>query len=129
MSARFGENPMNKQEAAEFLGVSVRALERYVQQGRISVKYEKGKTRPTANFDSVELEAFRAELNQPTIKPAFETRQIATEQQPASDKLVHHPGEIAEFGEIATVDKLASIIESLLSKGDNRPSVAIADKL
>jgi predicted site-specific integrase-resolvase len=41
---------MNKQEAAEFLGVSVRALERYVQQGKISVRYEKGKTRPTANF-------------------------------------------------------------------------------
>jgi predicted site-specific integrase-resolvase len=29
---------MNKQQAAEFLGVSVRALERYVQQGRISVR-------------------------------------------------------------------------------------------
>jgi excisionase family DNA binding protein len=75
------------------------------------------------------LEAFKAELNQPTIKPAFETRQTATEQQPDSDKLVHQSGEIAEFGEIATVDKLASIIESLLSKGDNRPAVAIADKL
>jgi predicted site-specific integrase-resolvase len=54
---------MNKQEAADFLGVSIRALERYVQHQRISVKYEKGKTRPTANFDPVELEAFKAELN------------------------------------------------------------------
>nr|WP_242045652.1 MULTISPECIES: helix-turn-helix domain-containing protein [unclassified Calothrix] len=27
---------MNKQEAADYLGVSVRALERYVQQGKIS---------------------------------------------------------------------------------------------
>ncbi|BAY66913.1 hypothetical protein NIES22_70570 (plasmid) [Calothrix brevissima NIES-22] len=42
---------MNKQEAADYLGVSVRTLERYVQPGKISVKYEKGKTRPTANFD------------------------------------------------------------------------------
>ena len=41
---------MNKKEAANFLGVNVRALERYVQQGRVSVRYEKGKTRPTANF-------------------------------------------------------------------------------
>ena len=40
---------MNKQEAAEFIGVSIRALERDVQQGRIGVKYEKGRTRPTAN--------------------------------------------------------------------------------
>ncbi len=47
---------MNKQEAASFLGVSVRALERYVQQGRIGGRYEKGKTRPTLVFDKAELE-------------------------------------------------------------------------
>ena len=51
---------MNKKEAAEFLGISVRPLERYVQQGRISVRYEKGKTRPTANFDPAELETLDA---------------------------------------------------------------------
>lgn len=146
---------MNKQEAAEFLGVSVRALERYVQQGRISVKYEKGKTRPTANFEQAELEAFREELNQPSVKPAFESRQtatdeirqissegesrqissedeyrqIATDQQQETGIAVQTPGEITEFGEIATVDRLASIIEGLLSKGENQPVVAIADKL
>lgn len=64
---------MNKQEAAEFLGVSVRALERYVQQGRIGGHYEKGKTRPTLVFDSSELEAFKAELEQKLYKPAVET--------------------------------------------------------
>jgi excisionase family DNA binding protein len=123
---------MNKQEAADYLGVSVRALERYVQQGKISVKYEKGKTRPTANFDATELEAFKAELNQPTIKPAFESRQIATEPQPDTGKLVHNPGEIASFagfGEIGVIDKLSGIIESLLGKGDSQPLVPIADKL
>ena len=134
---------MNKQEAADFLGVSVRALERYVQQGRISVKYEKGKTRPTANFEEAELEAFREELNQPTVKPAFESRQtapdeyrqissegeyrqIATDQEQETGIAVQTPGEITEFGEIATVDRLASIIEGLLSKGENQPVVAIA---
>lgn len=87
---------MNKQQAAEFLEVSVRALERYVQQGRISVKYEKGKTRSTANFDQAELEAFKTELNQPTFKPAvgsdktgsnIESRQIATTSQSRTGKL------------------------------------------
>ena len=126
---------MNKQSAADFLGVSVRALERYVQQGRISVKYEKGKTRPTANFDPVELEAFKEELNQPTVKPALETRQIATDQQQQTGKLVHNSGEIArfdevsEFGEIGVIEKLSGIIEALLGKGDNQPLVPIADKL
>ncbi|MHC5726467.1 MAG: helix-turn-helix domain-containing protein [Nostoc sp.] len=120
---------MNKQEAADFLGVSVRALERYVQQGKISVKYEKGKTRPTANFDQTELEVFKEELNQPTVKPAFESRQITTEEQPQTGKLVHQSGEITEFGEIGVIDKLSSIIESMLGRGDNQPVVPIADKL
>ncbi|MHC5861511.1 helix-turn-helix domain-containing protein [Nostoc sp.] len=120
---------MNKQEAADYLGVSVRALERYVQQGRISVKYEKGKTRPTANFDPMELEAFKSELNQPTVKPAFESRQITTEQEQQTGKLVHQSGEITDFGEVGVIDKLSSIIEGLLGRGDNQPVVPIADKL
>jgi len=120
---------MNKQQAAEFLGVSVRALERYVQQGRISVKYEKGKTRPTANFDQTELEGLKAELNQPTIKPAVESRQTPTEPQVESDKPVLYSGEISEFGEISVIDKLSSIIEGLLARDEQEPSVPIADKL
>ena len=119
---------MNKQEASDFLGVSVRALERYVQQGRISVKYEKGKTRPTAHFEQAELEAFREELSQPTVKPAFEPRQISPEQQQETGITVYAPGEFTEFCEFATVDRLASIIEGLLSKGENE-QVPIADKL
>ncbi|MGH7999429.1 MAG: helix-turn-helix domain-containing protein [Brasilonema sp.] len=120
---------MNKQEAANYLGVSVRAFERYVQQGRISVRYEKGKTRPTANFDQAELEAFKIELEQPSYKPAVECRQIATEQQPSTDKPMLYSGEIAEFGEISVIDKLSTIIESLLGRSETQPSVPIADKL
>ncbi len=144
--ARLARFLLNKQEAADFLGVSVRALERYVQQGRISVKYEKGKTRPTANFEQAELEAFREELNQPTVKPAFESRQtapdeyrqissegeyrqIATDQEQETGIAVQTPGEITEFGEIATVDRLASIIEGLLSQDNNHSKVPVADKL
>ncbi|MBD2169580.1 hypothetical protein H6G04_35075 [Calothrix membranacea FACHB-236] len=88
---------MNKQEAADYLGVSDRALERYVQQGKISVKYEKDKTRSTANFDPKELETFKAELEQPTIKPAFESRQNATEPQSDTGKLTQNSVEIARF--------------------------------
>ena len=128
MQAIFDE-VMNKQQAAEFLGVSVRALERYVQQGRISVKYEKGKTRSTANFDSSELEAFKEELNQPTIKPAIESRQTPTEPQHQSDLPVLYAGEISEFDDISVIDKLSSIIEGLLAKGETQLSVPIADKL
>lgn len=53
---------MNKQQAAEFLGVSIRALERYTQQGKVSVRYQQGKTRPVAVYDEQELKAFKKEL-------------------------------------------------------------------
>ena len=126
---------MNKKEAANFLGVSVRALERYVQQGRISVRYEKGKTRPTANFDPAELETFKTELNQPSYKPAVnfrqntssvEPRQITTDIQPEADNALVYPGEV---GDITVIDKLASIIEGLIAKTETQPSVPVADKL
>ena len=126
---------MNKKEAAEFLGVSIRALERYVQQGRISVRYEKGKTRPTANFDPAKLETFKTELNQPSYKPAvqfrqntsnIESRQIATDIKPETDKVLIYPGDI---GDISVVDKLAGIIEGLLAKTETQLSVPVADKL
>lgn len=120
---------MDKKQAAEFLGVSVRALERYVQQQRISVRYEKGKTRPTANFDLAELEAFKAELNQPTIKPAVESRQIPTEDRSQEDKALVYSGEVSEFGEITVIDKLSSIIELLLDREGSLPVVPVADKL
>ena len=42
---------LNKQLAAEFLGVTVRTLERYTQEGKIGGRYEKGKTRSVLVYD------------------------------------------------------------------------------
>ena len=63
---------MNKKEAASYLGVSTRAIERYTQQGKISVKYEKGKTRPVAVYEQQELDRLKEELNATVHKPAVE---------------------------------------------------------
>lgn len=60
---------MNKTEAAEFLGVSVRALERYVSAGRLASFYERGKTGKVLAFDADELKRFKAELEAPEERP------------------------------------------------------------
>mgnify|MGYP001793565374 CR=1 FL=1 len=117
---------MNKKQAAEFLGVSVRAIERYTQQGRLTVRYEKGKTRPTANFDQTELEAFKEELNQPTIKPAIKSRQIPTDVYDETDIV---PVNVAEFGDISIVDRLAGMVEMLIARGNKKPTVPIEAKI
>lgn len=36
---------LTKQQAADFLGVNVRSVERYTQEGKIGGRYELGKTR------------------------------------------------------------------------------------
>jgi excisionase family DNA binding protein len=59
---------MNKTEAAEFLEVSTRALERYVAAGRIVGHYERGKTGKVLAFDADELKRFKAELEAPTSR-------------------------------------------------------------
>jgi excisionase family DNA binding protein len=59
---------MTKTEAAEFLGVSTRALERYVAAGRVASFYERGKTGKVLAFAPDELERFKAELEAPTSR-------------------------------------------------------------
>ncbi len=46
--------------------MSTRAVERYTTQGRLSVTYEKGKTRSVAVYDRAELERLKEQLKQPT---------------------------------------------------------------
>lgn len=114
---------MNKQEAADYLGCSVRAIERYVQKGKISVIYEKGKTRSVAMFDEVELESFKQQLERSLIKPAFEeSRQILPETLSQLAVVGNTPGEVVG---VDVVDRLSSIIELLL----HSQSVNIGDKL
>jgi excisionase family DNA binding protein len=61
---------MNKHQAAEFLGVSVRALERYTKTRKISARYEKGRTKPTPVYDEEELREFKSKLETSTHSPA-----------------------------------------------------------
>jgi excisionase family DNA binding protein len=110
---------MNKQEAAEFLGVSVRTLERFVHQGKISVRYEKGKTRPTANFDETELAAFKEELNQPSYKPAVETRQNTTGKHEEKNTAFHQDDNLASFDE----DSLDEVRQITTTKHNQQDTV------
>ena len=64
---------LNKQQAAEFLGVTVRTLERYTQEGKIGGRYEKGKTRSVLVYDEEELRAFKTDLTTKTYKPTVDS--------------------------------------------------------
>lgn len=63
---------MKKQETADFLGCSIRQLERYTSENRIGVRYEKGRTRPTPVYDEGEVQTFKDELERVIHRPAIE---------------------------------------------------------
>jgi excisionase family DNA binding protein len=57
---------ITKAEAAHLLDKTGRAVERYAAAGRLSVTYEKGKTRDVPVYDRAEVEALARELRQPS---------------------------------------------------------------
>jgi excisionase family DNA binding protein len=65
---------MNKETAAESLGISVRSLQRLVQSGKISVTYKRGDSgKQEAIFDSEEIENYKHERDVETVKPSTAT--------------------------------------------------------
>ena len=60
---------LTKKEAAEYLGVSTRTLERYVKNGKLSVRYENSQNGEIALFDSDELDQFFDNKQTPRIRP------------------------------------------------------------
>jgi len=53
---------MDKEQAAGYLGVSVRTLERFAASGKLTKGRAKGKTRPVVVFDKKEVERLKKEL-------------------------------------------------------------------
>ena len=54
---------MTKREAATFLEVSVKSVERYVSAGKLNPTYKKGKTNNIAVFDEKEVKLLKKELS------------------------------------------------------------------
>ena len=117
---------MNKKEAANYLGVSTRAIERYTKQGKLSVKYEKGKTRPIAIYDQEELEKLKEELSTPVYQPSV----VTTTNTDNND--------ITSVGISGSIEKLAFPILDVLRKLNDKlaylepsakPVVPVEEKL
>ena len=79
---------MNKKEAAEYLGVSPRTLERYVKDGKISVRYEASTNGEIALFNLDELAQLVDDKQTPRIRPATTGNELpTTTTDTASEKL------------------------------------------
>jgi excisionase family DNA binding protein len=123
---------MNKKEAAEFLGVSTRAIERYAAKGKVSVSYTRNKTgQSLAEFSDEDLRRLKDELQQAPYpqRPAVEVK--ITDRHDIPDNGNGHrsqalmPRNLVDFAELLSVGIGKQILATL---GSSSP-VPISDKL
>jgi excisionase family DNA binding protein len=90
---------MNKKEASEFLGISIRQVENYAKQSKLSVSKEKGKTGDISVYDERELKRLKAELDSkraPRPSVVMESNE-STELVRASDSRLSDASRFAEM--------------------------------
>src|SRR5579871_1306395 len=72
---------MTSQEAARRLKISIRSVQRLVQQGRLTPTYQPGKTRAVRVFDAAEVEALRAEMSNRPVYPQTQVGALRTRKK------------------------------------------------
>jgi excisionase family DNA binding protein len=112
---------MNKKEAAEYLGVSTRLVEKYASEGRIGeVTYVRGRTGKQAEYDRQAVEKLKAALDTPDTAIAART--------PDARLFAAHLVEILERREQANMEAL----RGLLKGGSDKPrsaSIRVSEKI
>jgi excisionase family DNA binding protein len=112
---------MNKKEASEYLGISIRQVENYAKQNRLSVRKEKGKTGDIAVYDENELKALKKELDskraaRPSIVIENEGSSERREMIRASDSRLSDVPKIFELIKVLSDNKKADIIVAISHK-------------
>jgi excisionase family DNA binding protein len=111
----------NKKEAADYLGISTRALEYHVTQGHISTRKERGATGDVAMFDENELRRLKAQIDERRApRPAIiRESDESPEAQPRS---------LARLSDAAPLTLLHQLAVTL-GEARKNPSVPLSDKL
>jgi excisionase family DNA binding protein len=113
---------MNKKEAAEYLGVSTRLVEKYASEDRLGeVIYIRGRTGKQAEYDRTSVEKLKAELDTPDTA-------IAQHRTPDARLFVGQLVEALERREQANIEALRGLLEG----GSDKPrsaSIRVSEKI
>ncbi len=123
---------ITKDEAARILNKTLRAVERYAAAGRLSVTYEKGKTRDVPVYDHAEVERLVDELRQPSTPARGVVATPADNGDAGVSQAVaiHSPQGLQRAGSPESIAVLGQAIADALratQDGKGSGSVAIAD--
>ena len=122
---------LDKKQAAEYLQVTTRSLERYTNEGRISVRYEQSPNGEIAMFDPEELKKFKTDKQTSRIKPTVEPdrphdrpsnpqSQITRSSQPQTE--LYNPSQETNFGLATLIAPLGALFNNLTKAIDNHGS-------
>ncbi len=109
---------MNKTEAAAYLKVSKRAIERYTSQGKLTPKYEKGRTGLAPVYTEAQLDEVKRQMDA-AAKPA-----PALVRQDAGDK----PAKRDKPDSVQAVALLERIASALNNYRAALPAVSLSEK-
>jgi excisionase family DNA binding protein len=115
---------MNKKEAAEFLGVSEKTVERYKSAGKLSARLKRivgadGKSRKVLDFNQSDLEHLKRELSGNVVFPeitdghAQTKTQTDTDRQTQLDTANFADNELSIYGQTQTANLFGIIFKSI----------------
>lgn len=112
----------NKKEAAEYLEISVKALDRYIGKKRIGLIYVKGAHGNEVRFEQDELDRFKLELadrTKPMLVPALVKSTFGAELTANNSSLPTLPsteiaaGHVGSMGSVINLEKVEKFFTSL----------------
>ena len=97
---------MNKTEAAEYLEVSKRSINRYISDGQLKATYVRSKTGPQIELDDEEVRRLKEELEMPVHRSVVTNQRDIRESVSSADetslsKVVTSLQSLAQISEIA----------------------------
>ena len=111
-----------KTEAADYLEVSTRAVERYVAKGKLTPTYARGATGQIATFTEAELKKVKTEMEAPPVRPAHPPTPATSGDGPDKALARRGPSDLSALvaalreGTAAAISRQASGAVSLTEK-------------
>jgi excisionase family DNA binding protein len=126
---------MNKKEAAEFLGLSEKTVERYKASGKLPARLKRivgadGKSRTVLDFNQSDLERLKRELSPDVVFPeitdghAQTKTQTDTDGQTQLDKSNFADIELSNYGQTQTANLFGIIFKSFETMSERHLEVS-----
>jgi len=112
---------MNIKEAAEYLGISVKTLERKIAAGDVSVAYVPGATGKQRTFDRAELDRFKVAESEKAVATTYVISKSRNFDAPSPSQALQRVG--SEQSIQALGQAIADALRATQTPGDGRQDV------